>query len=77
MIVVTDNGSSMVAAFRKYVAWDVDEEEDDKDAWWHEDEDTESECDEDDSDDRELEHDIAFISMKRIGCFCMQFSVSR
>lgn len=42
MVVVIDNGSSMVVAFREYVAQDIDEEDDD------EDEDANSECHEDD-----------------------------
>jgi len=70
MVVVTDmyTCSSMVAAFRKYVAQDVDEEDDDKN------EDAENECDEDDFDDRE-ENDIASISTKRSNCFAHSFQL--
>ena len=72
-VVVTDNGSNMVAAFRTYLAASSEDDGDDLD----DDLDDDSEGDdygsevscEDDFDECELEHDQAFTQMKRIGCF--------
>lgn len=73
MVVVTDNGSNMVAAFKKFVATHGDEEDDGE---MDEEEDSEVEEDAiDDFDDREIEHDAAFVSMRRIGCFAHSFQL--
>ena len=72
MVIVTNNGSNMVAAFKKYTATctttdeDVDSEDDDDE--------TDSDV-EDDFDDKELEHEATFVSMKRISCFAHSFQL--
>ena len=65
-VVVTNNGSNMVAAFRTYVASPDDSQEDGGES----EDDSESEVSQDDDfDECEEEHDLAFTSMRRIGCF--------
>ena len=65
-VVVTDNGSNMVAAFRTYVASLDDSQEDGGES----EDDSESEVSlDDDFDECEQEHDLDFTSMRRIGCF--------
>lgn len=72
MVVVTDNGSNMVAAFKKFVATDDDEGDDSE----MEEDDANSESAAiDDFDDKEIEHDAAFVSMRRIGCFAHSFQL--
>ena len=70
-VIVTDNGSNMVAAFKQQP-----EERDsvNDDEVGEEDASSEGESDdeentEDDFDEKELEHDSEFILMRRIGCF--------
>ena len=72
MVVITDNGSKMEAAFWKYVTRDDDEEEDEKEEEF---DDPESGFDVDKFDDWEMEHDITFITMKRISCFVHTFNL--
>ena len=67
-VVVRDNGSNMVAAFRTIVASPT-EEDDSEDDDSEDDSEDDSKDDYDDFDECELEHDEAFESMSRIGCF--------
>lgn len=70
LVVVTDNGSNMTAAFKQQQADMRDPESgDDKDDEEEDQEIDEDESFEDDFDAKELEHDTEFIFMRRIGCF--------
>ena len=70
-VVVTDNGSNMVAAFKQQQEDKNSQSDDEIDNEDRSSEDTEEEEEniEDDFDEKELEHVNEFILMKRIGCF--------
>jgi len=69
-VVVTDNDSNMVAAFRTYVVSPIEEDDNEDDGSEDDSEDHSGKVSRyDDSDECELEHDEAFESTRRIGCF--------
>lgn len=70
-VIVTDNGSNMVAAFKQQPEErdSVNDDEVGEEDASSEGEGDDEENTEDDFDEKELEHDSEFILMRRIGCF--------